>query len=66
MTAEEGKRLKTEAVLLERDPSLAREAKGRNRARNGGRLVCEGCAFANDEASLFDAHHLVPLVVGTR
>ncbi len=40
--------------------------KDRNRAASGGRLTCEGCGFTDEDAALFDAHHLVPLAVEAR
>lgn len=65
-SGEEGKRLRKEASILERDPGLAQAAKRANDSKNGGRCVCEGCGFANVESSLFDAHHLVPLSIKVR
>lgn len=66
VSIEEGRRLTAEATRLERDRDLAAEVKDRNRAVNGGRLVCGGCGFADKDAAFFDAHHRVPLAVGVR
>lgn len=62
----EGRRLKKEAADRERDPALAKAAKDENRARHGGKLVCEGCEFTDSDDALFDAHHLVPLSLDVR
>jgi 5-methylcytosine-specific restriction enzyme A len=66
VSAEEGKRLYREAGVLERDRRLVQEVKRRNCERNGGLIICEGCGFSDGNASLFDAHHLVPLSVDIR
>jgi hypothetical protein len=50
----------------ERDPALAKAVKALNRARNGGRIVCEGCDFSDESGALFDAHHRDPLGKGPR
>jgi 5-methylcytosine-specific restriction enzyme A len=62
----EGKRVWKLSQEVERDPNLKREAKARNRARNGGVLVCEACGFSDLLDSMFDAHHQQPLAVGVR
>ncbi len=51
---------------IERDPKLKCEAKARNRARNGGVLVCEACGFSGPLDTMFDAHHQQPLAIGVR
>jgi 5-methylcytosine-specific restriction enzyme A len=66
VSADEGRRLKKEATVLERDPRLARLAKDANRPDHGGWVRCVGCKFTDENPRLFDAHHLVPLAVGSR
>ena len=62
----EGRRYWTEQKKAERDPRLAREAMRLNRCRHGGWIKCEACGFSDKERSMFDAHHLSPLVLGER
>ncbi|MER8691524.1 hypothetical protein NKI77_04860 [Mesorhizobium opportunistum] len=50
----------------ERDRDLAKAVKELNRARNGGKIVCEGCDFSDESGALFDAHHRDPLGKGPR
>lgn len=65
-TATEGKRLYEQSRQLERSGALSRAAKEENRARNGGIIICEACDLADENAALFDAHHLQPLATGIR
>jgi hypothetical protein len=62
----EGRRVWKLQQDIERDPTLKREAKALNRAKNGGVVVCDACAFADPLDSMFDAHHLQPLAAGIR
>jgi 5-methylcytosine-specific restriction enzyme A len=62
----EGKRVRKEVSVKERDPKIARAVKEMNRAQNGGNLVCEGCDFIDQSQTMFDAHHLDPLGKGPR
>jgi hypothetical protein len=62
----EGARIWKLSREIERDPKLKREAKARNRADNGGMLVCEACKFSDSLDSMFDAHHQQPLAAGVR
>lgn len=62
----EGKKVWKLSTAIERDPSLRREAKARNRAVNGGALCCEACGFCDTLDGMFDAHHLQPLAAGVR
>ena len=62
----EGKRVWTLARDTERDPKLRRQATALNREKNGGVIVCEACRFSDPLASMFDAHHILPLAVGIR
>lgn len=62
----EGKRVLLLSLQIERDPKLKRAAKERNRAKNGGMIVCEACAFPDTIGMMFDAHHLEPLAAGVR
>lgn len=66
LSAEEGRRIRKETVLLERDRTLSLAVKEANRARNGGVIVCEACGLADAQASLFDAHHRMPMAHGER
>jgi 5-methylcytosine-specific restriction protein A len=66
VSAAEGKRRYRLAAEIERNSEVAKEAKRLNRYRNGGVLVCEACDLTEEDARLFDAHHLVPLSVGER
>ena len=50
----------------ERDPKLANEVMDRNKAQHGGWITCEACGFKDRQRSMFDAHHLEPLVCGER
>ncbi len=62
----EGRRFWTKQKKAERDPRLAKEAMRLNRCRHGGWIKCEACGFTDKERSMFDAHHLSPLVLGQR
>ncbi|MCV0387922.1 MAG: hypothetical protein K5821_16285 [Nitrobacter sp.] len=62
----EGKKVYKEMVLAERDRKLAKAVKELNRVRNGGKIVCEGCDFNDENSALFDAHHRDPLGKGPR
>lgn len=62
----EGRRVWKLSKEIERDPSLRREVKNRNRAKNGGALCCEACGFSDMSDGMFDAHHLQPLAAGIR
>jgi len=62
----EGKQILKEMRLAERDRALAQMVKDQNRDRNGGLIVCEACALADESGALFDAHHLDPLGKGPR
>ena len=62
----EGRRFWSQQRKAERDPHLPKEAMRLNRCRNGGWIKCEACGFADKERSMFDAHHLSPLVLGER
>ena len=62
----EGRQYWTEQKRAERDPRLAREAMRLNRNRHGGWIKCEACGFRDMERSMFDAHHLSPLMLGKR
>lgn len=66
ITAEEGKRIYSQSVKLERDPKISLEVKERNKLLHGGTYKCEACAFSESRSSLFDAHHLFPLYLGPR
>ena len=66
VTGAEGDRRYREAQMRERDRALAAAVKEHNRSKNKGILVCEGCTFTDSDASLFDAHHLSPLALGSR
>ena len=65
-TSPEGHQYWIEQKRAERDPSLAEEAMNRNRKRHGGWIKCEACGFRDKGRSMFDAHHLSPLALGTR
>lgn len=62
----EGKRVWKLVLDSERDPEQRRQAKAQNREKNGGVIVCEACGFSDPLASMFDAHHILPLAVGIR
>ncbi|SDR29364.1 HNH endonuclease [Rhizobiales bacterium GAS113] len=62
----EGERVWKLQQQIERDPKLKREAKARNRATNGGVLICEACGFSDPLDPMFDAHHQQPLAAGVR
>ena len=62
----EGRRRWYTQERAERDSSLAREAKERNREDNGGWIKCEACGFRDKKPAMFDAHHLLPLEAGER
>ena len=62
----EGKRVWKLVLDTERDPELRRQAKVLNREKNDGVIVCEACRFSDPLASMFDAHHILPLAVGIR
>jgi hypothetical protein len=66
VSAEEGARLMVESKQLERDRQLVKDAKEYNREQHRGLFTCEGCGFADTNSSFFDAHHLVPLAIGSR
>ncbi len=62
----EGKKVWRLSKEIERNPSLKREVKAQNRAKNGGALCCEACGFSDTLDGMFDAHHLQPLAAGVR
>lgn len=62
----EGRKRYQLAQTAERSSRAAKEAKLNNRLRNGGRLVCEACDFADDKSGLFDSHHVHPIALGWR
>ncbi len=65
-TGKEGHRNRTERVDVQRDSGLANKAMRLNRARHEGWIKCEACGFRDKERSMFDAHHLSPLLLGER
>lgn len=65
-TSSEGKRVYKLSLEAERSRGLAQAVKARNRAANGGTLVCEACGFTDEQSQMFDAHHLDPLATGIR
>lgn len=64
--SDEGKRVWSLSLEIERNSKLKRAAKASNRARNGGLIVCEACDFSDPMDAMFDAHHLLPLAAGIR
>src|SRR4051794_4597961 len=66
VSADEGKELYRQSLERERDRELSRQVKEINKDRYGGRYTCEACGISSTDASLFDAHHLVPLALGQR
>ena len=66
ISKEEGQRLLKEVQAVERRSELAKAAKARNQNANGGVLTCEACGFADETPSMFDVHHVVPLMLGVR
>ena len=65
-TGAEGRRNRTKRIDVKRDSGLADKAMRLNRRRHGGWIKCEACGFRDKERSMFDAHHLSPLVLGER
>lgn len=66
ISKEEGQRLSKEVQVFERQSELAKLARAKNREAHGGALQCEACGFNDDLDGMFDAHHLVPLMLGVR
>lgn len=66
ITAEEGKRILKECMILERKSVAAKAAKKNNWDAHGGKYSCEGCDLTDETSGLFDAHHLQPLATGPR
>lgn len=66
ISKEEGQRLSRKVQFFERRSDLARAAKELNKRINGGLLTCEACGFTDVTPGMFDAHHLVPLMLGVR
>jgi 5-methylcytosine-specific restriction protein A len=62
----EGQEKYREIRALERSSVLSRDAKDKNRAEHHGLVTCEACGLSDQEAALFDAHHLYPLCKGPR
>lgn len=62
----EGKAKFAEIRVLERNPAIAKAVKTANRDKHNGCLICEACSFRSDVASMFDAHHRLPLSKGPR
>lgn len=66
VSQEEGRKVYREVQIYERKSTLAKEARRQNREANDGKLVCRGCDFSDELDGLFDVHHLVPLMLGSR
>lgn len=66
LSAEEGRKIYREVQIFERNSALAREARRKNREENSGLLTCSCCAFSDELDGLFDVHHQVPLMLGSR
>ncbi|AYD02695.1 HNH endonuclease [Neorhizobium sp. NCHU2750] len=62
----EGERLLKAMLEIERNKPLRRAKKDENRRKHGGMIVCEGCNFTDEDAAMFDVHHLYPISAGPR
>ena len=63
--SEEGRRIWTLQLNIERDRGKGNEAKRLSAARHG-RPTCEACGFGHDDFGMLDAHHPNPLASGIR
>lgn len=66
ISKEEGQRRSREVQVYERSGELPRLARELNREANNGVLVCDACGFQDGLDGMFDVHHVVPLMFGTR
>lgn len=62
----EGRKLWTIQQRTERSNTIGRMAKLKNAELNGGQLSCDACLFSHSDPSMFDAHHVDPLMTGER
>ncbi len=65
ISSEEGKRIWTLQLKIERDSKISKLAKLLNIEKHGI-SKCEGCMFKHSDPGMFDAHHPTPLAAGSR
>lgn len=61
-TSEEGRRVWRTQLAIERSGTIGKRAKLKNAELNGGHLCCDACQFKHPDPSMFDAHHISPLM----